>query len=57
LLKIVILFDLYKFNLGELIKQFYKRKDLKRLYKKQFNTLLPGSIIKEKFYKDNIKKE
>lgn len=50
-------FNPHEFNLGELVKRFYKRRALKRSRKKRSYTLLPEPIIKEKFYKDSINKE
>jgi type II secretory pathway component PulK len=54
--EIATLFNLHKFNLKELVKQFRKRRAIKRLREKQFNTLLLKAIIEEKFYKDSINK-
>ena len=53
----VALFNLYKFDLGELVKRFYKKRDLKRSREKQSNALLLGFIMEKKFYKDSINKE
>jgi hypothetical protein len=48
--KIITLFDLYEFNLKELIKRFRERRALKRSREKGSNTLSLELIIREKFY-------